>query len=159
MSEDLSQWIGFHSDGSPKPKPGLTCLPKMQPTPSAAKATKAAKDCHAGVTKQTTGKDKQPKQKAASDRFKVLNAFVDCSLSALSRSEIAVWLILYRDTRDGSVRESQANIARRAGTSVRGVNDAITKLTSAGLLTVVFRGGINRGPSRYRVNPLVKRTS
>jgi predicted ArsR family transcriptional regulator len=80
-------------------------------------------------------------------------------MSELSRSEIAVWLVLYRDTRNGTVRTSQANIARRAGTSVRGVKDALRNLTAAGLLRVVFQGGLNRGPSRYQVKALGKRTS
>jgi DNA-binding IscR family transcriptional regulator len=77
----------------------------------------------------------------------------------LSRSEIAVWLVLYRDTRDGTVRTSQENIAKRSGTSVRHVRKAITSLTAAGLVTVVFQGGLNRGPSRFRVNPLRTRRS
>jgi hypothetical protein len=90
------------------------------------------------------------------NRFAVLNAFVDSTLATLSRSELAVWLVLYRDTRDGTVRTAQTDIARRAGVSVRSVKTAIAKLTAAGLLTVVYRGGLNRGPSRYRVHSLVK---
>ncbi|WP_417735859.1 winged helix-turn-helix transcriptional regulator [Rosistilla oblonga] len=100
----------------------------------------------------------EPNRKTA-DRFKVLNAFIDSTMGRLSRSEIAVWMILYRDTRDGTVRTSQANIARRAGMSVRSVKVAIKKMTSAGLVRVVFQGGLNRGPSRYQVDPLGNRSS
>ena len=124
---------------------GASCLPPMEQLPKQATGGKAS---HKSESKRKTA-----------DRFAVLNAFVDTSLAELSRSEIAVWLILYRDTRDGTVRTSQANIARRAGTSVRGVKDAVRKLTAAGLLVVVFQGGLNRGASRYRVRPLGKRTS
>ena len=50
----------------------------------------------------------------AAERFAVLNAFVDFALKGLTRNEIAVWLVLYRDTRNGVVKTSQADIARRA---------------------------------------------
>jgi len=73
----------------------------------------------------------EPKRKTA-DRFAVLNAFVDTTLAELSRSEIAVWFVLYRDTRNGTVRTSQANIARRAGMSVRSVGKAIATPTAFG---------------------------
>ena len=93
-------------------------------------------------------------KKKTGERFAVLNAFVDCSLPGLSRVELATWLILYRDTRKGTACTSQADIARRAGVSVRAVGKAIGKLSKSGLLIVVFRGGLNRGPSRYRVESL-----
>ena len=38
----------------------------------------------------------------AGERFAVLNAFVDFSLADLTRAEIAVWLVLYRDTGNGT---------------------------------------------------------
>jgi DNA-binding MarR family transcriptional regulator len=81
----------------------------------------------------------------------VLNAFVDISMAGLSRSEIAVWMVLYRDTRDGIAQTSQVAIARRAGVEDRTVRRAINRLTARGLVTVVYHGGLNRGPSKYRV--------
>ncbi len=97
---------------------------------------------------------KPKKSGLTADRFAVLNGFVDCSLAGLSRSELATWLILYRDTRNGTVATSQGEIARRAGLSVRAVGKAVRRLIAAGLLVVVFQGGLNRGPSRLRVEPL-----
>jgi hypothetical protein len=99
------------------------------------------------------------KQTVTMDRFGTLNAFVDCSMAGLSRSELATWLVLYRDTRNGTACTSQADIARRAGLSVRAVKNAVRKLRASGLLVVVFSGGLNRGPSRYRVEPLQKRAT
>ncbi|NOY28979.1 MAG: winged helix-turn-helix transcriptional regulator, partial [Planctomycetes bacterium] len=61
-----------------------------------------------------------------------------------------------RDTRDGTARTSQTDIARRAGISERAVRLAIRQLEPLGLLTVVYRGGLNRGASRYRIVPLTK---
>jgi len=100
---------------------------------------------------------KKTTKTAAADRFGVLNGFVDCSMTGLGKADIATWLVLFRDTRNGSVSISQANIARRAGVSDRAVRTAIEKLVGNGLLTVLVQGGLNRGVSRYRVNPQRKR--
>lgn len=105
--------------------------------------------------KPAPDKASKPKGKAG-ERFRVLNNFVDFSLAELSRAEIAVWLILYRDTRDGTARTGMTDLARRAGCSRRAVVSAVQKLETLGLLKIVYRGGIHRGPSRYRVRPLVK---
>ena len=64
---------------------------------------------------------RKPGKRKAGDRFAVLNAFVDCTAGRLSRGEILVWLVLYRDTRNGIAKTSQADIARRAGISDRTV--------------------------------------
>lgn len=90
-------------------------------------------------------------------RFAVLNGFVDFTLRDLDRAELAVWLILYRDTKaDGLVRTAQTDLARRAGVAVRTVRRAVGKLHDRGLLVVVNRGGLRRGVSTYRVRPLTK---
>lgn len=82
--------------------------------------------------KPTLGKAEEPKGKAgkrsAGERFRVLNNFVDFTLAELSRAEIAVWLILYRDTRDGTARTGMTDMARRAGCSRWAVVSAVRKL-------------------------------
>jgi hypothetical protein len=96
-----------------------------------------------------------PARRKAADRFAVLNAFVDFTLAGLTRNEMAVWLMLYRDTKpDGTARTSQADMARRVGTSDRTVRRALDGLKRRGLLKVTYRGGIGRGASVYRVRPL-----
>jgi DNA-binding transcriptional ArsR family regulator len=87
----------------------------------------------------------------ARERFAVLNAFVDFTLAELGRAEIAVWLVLYRDTRDGTARTSYDDIARRTGLNRRNVGRAIRRLEGRGLVKVVHRGGLRQGVSRYRV--------
>lgn len=118
---------------------GCAVLPPMEP----AEATRKAK--------QTKPKRKPNEQ--TGNRFAVLNAFVDAAAGALSRSEILVWLVLYRDTRNGIAETSQAEIARRAKLCPRTVRYAIGRLTNRGLLLLVYRGGLNRGTSKYRVSP------
>jgi len=93
-------------------------------------------------------------RKATAKRFVVLNSFVDESLSTLCRGDIAIWLILYRDTREGTARTAQSDLARRSGMSIRGAAKALKRLEKRGLMKVVYRGGLNRGASRYRVLPL-----
>jgi hypothetical protein len=109
--------------------------------------------------KPTPDKGSKPKGKtgkrSAGERFRVLNNFVDFTLSELNRAEIAVWLILYRDTRDGTARTGMADLTRRAGCAKRNAVRAVQRLEKLGLLKVVHRGGFRRGVSRYRVNPLV----
>lgn len=123
----------------PNPLPGSSTLPALE--------------------LPTTKRTGRGRSQLTRDRFATLNAFVDCSLGGLTRAELATWLVLYRDTRNGTASTSQADIARRAGLSVRSVKSAVRKLTVVGLLIVVFRGGLNRGPSRYRVMPLGNRAA
>ena len=105
----------------------------------------------------TTGEQSKPKRRPSDrktgNRFAVLNAFVDATAGELSRSEILVWLVLYRDTRIGIAKTSQADIARRAGITDRTVRRAIDKLGKRGLLVLIHRGGLNSGPSKYRILP------
>ena len=92
----------------------------------------------------------------ARERFAVLNAFVDFALADLSRGEVAVWLVLFRDTRDGTARTSYDDLARRTGLNRRNVGRALRRLEGRGLVKVVHRGGLRRGVSRYRVRSLPK---
>ncbi len=105
--------------------------------------------------KPTTPKRKPNRRKTAKGRFEVVNTFVDFTLRDLKRNEIAVWMILYRDTKKGIARTGQTDIARRAGISDRTVRRIIGKLERLGLLTVAHRGGIGRGLSNYRIRPLL----
>jgi DNA-binding MarR family transcriptional regulator len=95
-------------------------------------------------------------RRSAGERFRVLNSFADFTLASLSRAEIAVWLILYRDTRDGTARTGMADLARRAGCDRSTVFRAAKRLERIGLLRVVRRGGPGRGVSCYRVRPLAE---
>ena len=110
------------------------------------------------VSKESRPKQSKTSKQATADRFGVLNAFVDCSLAGLSKADLITWLCLYRDTRNGFATTAQTDIAKRGGLCVRAVRYAIKNLTKRGLIVRVYKGGINRGPSRYRVEPLNKRT-
>ena len=94
--------------------------------------------------------------KATSNRFHEINAFVDYSMMDLSRAEALTWLVLWRDTKDGTVQTSMSDVARRINASRRRVVDAIAKLTRRGMLEVLYRGGLKRGMNEYRVHPRPK---
>lgn len=103
--------------------------------------------------KPTTVKRKTTKR-AARLRFEVLNAFTDGSMADLSRAELAVWLTLYRDTKpDGTARTSLDDLARRGGFDRQTASRAVGRLKRRKMLQVVRRGGLNSGPSVYRVFP------
>ena len=93
------------------------------------------------------------------DRFAEINAFVDVTMWDLTRAELCVWLILWRDwlilwrdkKPDGLVKTSQADLARRGGMSLRAAKQAVRKLEALQLLRVVRKGGIGRGPNTYQI--------
>ncbi|MDB5311557.1 MAG: transcriptional regulator [Gemmataceae bacterium] len=93
----------------------------------------------------------ESRRQATGGRFGLLNGFVDFELHRLTRGEVKVWLILFRDTRDGIARTGQVDIARRAGITPRGVRKALKGLAGKGLVTVVLKGRLGTGPSSYRV--------
>jgi Helix-turn-helix domain len=114
---------------------GCDVLPPMDPAARPAGA-RSKKQCPVG-------------------RFATINAFTDATLGQLCRAEIAVWLILWRDTQpNGLARTSQADLARRAGCNVSTVKRALRRLGRARLVVVVRRGRIGKGPSTYRVRPV-----
>ena len=125
-------------------------------------ATPAAADEPDAADRNGRGQDKT-KGKAAGgqtgERFATLNAFVDFTAGTLNRAELLTWLVLYRDTRDGTAATSQDDIARRTGLCKRTVQLTTRRLEAAGLLKRVHRGGLRRGTSRYRVFGLRKDTA
>ena len=123
--------------------PGCEVLPPMNPPRPRTTAN--------------NGKAEKPKRtKQTAERFGTINAFTDFTLGSLSRNETAVWLILWRDERNGTSRTSQADLARRAGVTRRTVVRVLDRLESKHLLRRIRRGGLNRGLSVYRVLPVAK---
>jgi predicted DNA-binding transcriptional regulator len=137
--------------GEPKPIPVGQEPPPLRPSPSPNGCNGRPPARHQGHNGKAKGKPARRK----GDRFAVLNAFVDCTLAGLTRNEITVWLVLYRDTKpDGTARTGQTDIARRAGISARSVRRGIDGLRQRGLVKRVYQGGIGRGASAYRIRSL-----
>jgi hypothetical protein len=98
---------------------------------------------------------KAKRRNGRGERFATLNAFADCALANLTGAEVKIWLLLFRDTKaaTGTACTGQADLARRAGLSRRGVQVALDRLQAKGLVRRVRRGRLNAGPSAYRVHP------
>ncbi len=136
------------TNGRPPVLPGCSVLPPMEPPRPRPTSTATGK-----------GTEKPKRTAATSNRFGELNAFVDCSMADLSRAEALTWLVLWRDTKNGTVRTALTDIARRIGASKRAAVDAVAGLVKRGLVSRIHRGGMNRGVSVYRVQPLGKPTA
>jgi len=141
----------------PKPIPVGQEPPPMyrEPPPSPNGHNGRPARHHQGHAGKPKGK---PARRKTADRFAVLNAFVDAGMAGLSKVEAMTWLVLYRDTRNGTACTSRASIAARVGCSVKAIGNALARLRKAGLLIQVFRGGQEKGPSIYRVWPVPKPT-
>jgi hypothetical protein len=87
----------------------------------------------------------------ARTRWALLNGIVDGKLRELGDAETRVWLVLYRDERDGLARTGMTDIARRAGLSRRGVVKAVKGLKARGIIEVTARGTIAGMPNTYRL--------
>jgi hypothetical protein len=86
--------------------------------------------------------------------FETFNGFVDYGLRQLSRSEIAAYLILLRDTKpDGTTRTSYSDIAMRGGMSRTSSIRAVGSLIKKGVVEIVRRGGRGIGSTTYCVLP------
>ncbi len=85
--------------------------------------------------------------------IKALDAFVDLGMRDLTRSEVAVYLILLRDTRpDGTARAGLTDIARRGGMSVRQASRAVQVLIGRDLVAVI-KPGVPGKASLYTLFP------
>ena len=85
--------------------------------------------------------------------FKNLAGFVDDGVRSLTRSELAVYLILMRDTKpDGTARAGLTDLATRGGLSKRSASRSVQSLIGRGVLQVV-RHGVSGKPTVYTIFP------
>jgi hypothetical protein len=94
------------------------------------------------------------KQRYYREWFRNLAAFVDEGVRTLSRSELAVYLTLMRDTRpDGTARAGLDDLARRGGMSKRSASRAVQSLVNRGVLRII-RHGVPGKPTLYTIFPM-----
>ena len=136
---------------------GLTALPpgfaRFATPDEVAVITGASVEVARPPTRHPTPSPRPPAAPGAGNRWRVLNDFLDGTMRGLTFGEAKVWLLLFRDARGGVARTGQADLARRSGLTVRGVQKVLPRLRAKGLLSVVRRGGLGTGPSTYRVHP------
>jgi DNA-binding IscR family transcriptional regulator len=74
----------------------------------------------------------------------------------LGHAELAVWLVLFRDVRNGTAKTGMTDIAKRAGMTRRAVVKAMSKLRKKRLVEVVKRGHVGGSPNVYIVHGIKK---
>ena len=102
-----------------------------------------------------TSTRKAPKKDA--NRWQELNQFIDITMRDLLPRQVAVWLTLFRDCRNGVASVSQVYIGERCGLRRPTVSTAIAELEALGLVTTIHTGGVGRGVSKYRVQNTIQR--
>lgn len=86
------------------------------------------------------------------ERFATFNTFVDQIMRDLSPVEALVWVVMFRDSRDGQCKASSQDLARRTGRSLRAVKDAVQRLQRVGLVKAVTLSRHKGYASTYAVN-------
>ena len=89
------------------------------------------------------------------NRWNELNQFIDITMRGLKPRQVAVWLTLFRDSRNDVASVSQVYIAERCGLRRPTVSTAIKELEALGLVTTIHTGGVGRGVSKYRVQNII----
>ena len=135
---DTPQTDRRHARGA-KVLPPLECSQRPADGPTDAVPTARRQKGHNTHPKRTT------------ERWGILNQFVDVVMVDLSPRELKVWLVLFRDSKNGIAQTSQGYIAKRAGLRRPTVSAAIAALEARGLIRTIHAGGLNRGISRYEV--------
>lgn len=86
--------------------------------------------------------------------FSTLAGFADHGVQTLKRAELAVFLLLLRDTKpDGTARAGLTDLATRGGMSKRSAIRAVQTLIDRGVIRVV-RPGVRGKATLYTVFPV-----
>lgn len=100
-----------------------------------------------------------------SNRFAMLNYFIDETASEVSRMEACVWFCVYRWARNGKktpclweASVSQRQIAKAIGSPQQSVSRCIQSLVKKGLLVRTKNGSQTWKSSRYLVYPDVDKS-
>ena len=100
-----------------------------------------------------------PVNEAMAKRQEELNTFVSRSMHILSKNDVAVWLALFHASDvEFKTTIGRTKLADRVGVSPSTISLTLERLEQAGLITVMYQGGIGRGSSRYRVHGKKKLT-
>ena len=129
---------------------GVSVMPPMRPPQTTPPAMSEQT-----VSTERGNPRRQSRPKGSAARFKLLNEFIDQTLQQLTPRQVAVWLCLFRDSRNGTATAAQSYIATRCGLQRPTVSTTIGELEALGLVVTIHQGGVNRGLSRYRVSAVI----
>lgn len=95
------------------------------------------REVHRGPVRSRNRRPNEAARGDAAARFVTLNTFVDQVMRRLSPVESLVWIVAFRDCRNGQSSTSSQDLATRTGCSLRAVKTAVKALCKAGLMTPV----------------------
>ena len=123
------------------PAPGEAAVPVYTPEELAQQAAR----CKAADTKAK-------RKENARGRWTLLNRFVDDGMAGLELSDVAVWFALFRHARaDGAATLARARLEAMTGCNRKTITAALRRLSGAGWIARLRRGGPSGGMAVYRV--------
>ena len=84
-------------------------------------------------------------------KVSLANRFLDRVARTLHPTTALVWMLLWRDEREGKAQTAVSDLARRSGRSERTVKRALKELRVRGLLGTVAGGNETVGPTVHRL--------
>jgi predicted transcriptional regulator len=98
-------------------------------------------------------KSGRAKTTASSTRWQTLNQFVDVVAPAITKTEVLVWMLLFRHATNGTVETSERRIATALQLTKTSAGRALRGLTAAGLVWPIYRSTTKAASSKYGVHP------
>lgn len=139
------------TNGSPKFEPANCAAENVRFTPEAAQ--ECGPECDDGGGSQWA--QAAPIQSGEPNRLvkkiKLLNRFVDETLVGLDPSTALLWVVLYREARNGIAEISHGQLAKIMGVSDRTICRHIDVLIANKLLRKLKTGGYGRGCNKYQL--------
>lgn len=102
---------------------------------------------------QETGNAESQAKARKGDRWATLNSFVDMIAPRLTLAERAVWLVMFRYSRDGVCDTSERAIAMQAAIDKASAGRALRQLVALRLVWPVFKSNCKGASSRYGIHP------
>lgn len=122
-----------------------------EPTDFAARCRKRAASTNADGNQPAcpAGAGARPK----GDRWATLNQFVDLISPHLSLAERAVWLVMFRFTKNSVCAMTARRLANVANIGKNSASRSLKTLIATGLVRVIELSTDKGAPSRYSLNP------
>jgi hypothetical protein len=103
-----------------------------------------------GEPTASAGDKPQPRK---GDRWATLNSFVDVIAPRLTLAERAVWLVMFRYSRNGVCDTSERAIATQAAIDKASAGRALRRLVELRLVWALFKSNRKGTSSRYGIHP------
>ena len=139
------------TNGSPESEPANGAAETVLFTPEAARDYGPECD-DSGDSQWTQAAPVQPGEpNRLVKKIKLFNRFVDETLKGLEHSTALLWVVLYREARNGIAEISHGQLAKIMGVSGRTICRHIDVLIANKLLRKLKTGGYGRGCNKYQL--------